>query len=55
MPTLRKMVSFRNRVIHLYWDVDDVTVHRILQENLGDFDTYVRYILDFSQSQTGGE
>jgi uncharacterized protein YutE (UPF0331/DUF86 family) len=55
MSTLRKMVSFRNRVVHLYWDVDDVTIHRILQENLGDFDTYVRYILDFTQSQTGGE
>lgn len=55
MPTLRKMVSFRNRVVHLYWDVDEITVYRILQENLGDFDTYVRYILDFTQSQTGGE
>jgi uncharacterized protein YutE (UPF0331/DUF86 family) len=25
MPTLRHMVSFRNRVVHLYWDVDDET------------------------------
>jgi uncharacterized protein YutE (UPF0331/DUF86 family) len=29
------------------WDVDDATVYRILQENLGDFETYVGYILDF--------
>jgi uncharacterized protein YutE (UPF0331/DUF86 family) len=47
MPTLRQMVSFRNRVVHLYWDVDDATVYRILQENLGDFETYSGYILDF--------
>jgi uncharacterized protein YutE (UPF0331/DUF86 family) len=47
MPTLRQMVGFRNRVVHLYWDVDDATVYRILQENLGDFETYVGYILDF--------
>jgi hypothetical protein len=29
------------------WDVDDATVYRIVQENLGDFETYVGYILDF--------
>lgn len=53
MPTLRKMVSFRNRVVHLYWDVDDATVHRILQVNLDDFETYIRYILDFTQPESG--
>ena len=47
MPTLRQMVSFRNRVVHLYWDVTDSIVYRILQENLGDFETYTEYILDF--------
>ncbi len=55
MPTLRKMVSFRNRVVHLYWDVDDATVYRILQENLDDFDTYIRFILDFTQPESGEE
>jgi uncharacterized protein YutE (UPF0331/DUF86 family) len=49
VPTLRQMVSFRNRVVHLYWDVDDATVYRILREKLGDFDEYVGYILDFVQ------
>ncbi len=51
MPTLRKMVSFRNRVVHLYWDMDDATVYHILQENLKDFETYIGYVLDFSQPQ----
>jgi uncharacterized protein YutE (UPF0331/DUF86 family) len=51
MPTLRQMVSFRNRVVHLYWDVDDATVYRILQENLGDFETYIGYILVFVQPE----
>jgi uncharacterized protein YutE (UPF0331/DUF86 family) len=52
MPVLRQMVSFRNRVVHLYWGVDDAIVYRILQDNLNDFETYVGYILDFVQSQT---
>ncbi len=51
MPTLRQMVSFGNRVVHLYWDVEDAAVYRILQENLGDFETYVIYVLDFAQPQ----
>ena len=47
MPTLRQMVSFRNRVVHLYWEVDDVIVYEILQNNLSDFTTFVHHILDF--------
>ncbi len=46
MPTLREMVSFRNRVVHLYWDVDDETVYRILQGNLSDFDRFATLIAD---------
>ncbi len=55
MLTLRQMVSFRNRVVHLYWDVDDEMVYRILQENLSDFEMYIGYILDFIQPETSKE
>ncbi len=51
MPTLRKMVGFRNRLVHLYWEVDDEIVYRILRENLNDFETYIKYILDFTQKE----
>ncbi|GAB4548717.1 MAG: DUF86 domain-containing protein [Anaerolineae bacterium] len=47
MPRLRQMVRFRNRLVHMYWEVDDATMYRILQENLGDFETYIGHILDF--------
>ena len=33
----------------LYWEVDNRTVYRILQENLGDFERYISYIVDFIQ------
>jgi len=46
---LKKMASFRNRLVHLYWEVDNRTVYRILQENLGDFERYISYIVDFIQ------
>lgn len=48
MPTLRQMVSFRNRMVHLYWDMDDTTIHDILQRNLSDFETFVTHILNFA-------
>lgn len=51
LPTLRQMVSFHNRVVHLYWDADDAVVYRILQENLGDFETCIGYSLDFVQPE----
>jgi uncharacterized protein YutE (UPF0331/DUF86 family) len=54
MPTLRQMVSFRNRLVHLYWDIDDAMIYQILQENLGDFNTFNSYILDFFQSGETG-
>jgi len=46
LPTLRRMVQFRNRLVHMYWDVDAVTIYdEILQKNLGDFDAFVRYVV----------
>lgn len=47
MPTLRQMVSFRNRVVHLYWDVNDEMVYQIVSEKLTDFEQYVGYIVDY--------
>ncbi len=50
-PTLRQMVQFRNRLVHLYWEVDSEIIYEILQKNLGDFDTFAKYVLDYVNSQ----
>jgi len=50
MPKLRQMVSFRNRVVHLYWAVDDIAIYELLQNNLGDFDAFARHIIDYVES-----
>jgi len=44
---LRKMAGLRNRLVHLYWDVDDELIYRFLQEDLGDFDLFSHYTLAF--------
>lgn len=37
---LRAMARFRNRLVHLYWDVDDAKVHEYLREGLHDLDRF---------------
>ncbi len=38
------MAKFRNVLVHLYLEVDLQRVYRYLQENLGDFETFARYV-----------
>ncbi len=49
--TLRRMAGLRNRLVHLYWEVDDAQIYADLQDHLGDFDRYVGYILAYVQGQ----
>jgi uncharacterized protein YutE (UPF0331/DUF86 family) len=34
------MARFRNLLVHLYWKVDNQRVYRIIQDDLGDLDTF---------------
>lgn len=44
---LRKMARFRNRLVHIYWEVDDKQVYNIMQANLGDFKAFLDGISSF--------
>jgi uncharacterized protein YutE (UPF0331/DUF86 family) len=52
LPTLQNMVRFRNRVVHLYWDVNAETVYQIVQNNLQDFDEFAQYLLHFIEQDS---
>ncbi len=41
---LKKMARFRNRHVHLYWDVETTELRRILETRLPDFERYVACI-----------
>jgi uncharacterized protein YutE (UPF0331/DUF86 family) len=47
--TLRQMVGFRNRLVHLYWEIDDELLYSFLQDDLDDFEQFIQYILLFIQ------
>lgn len=41
----RAMVRFRNRAVHLYGDVNPRHVYQMLQNDLGDFETFISLIV----------
>lgn len=40
-----QMVKFRNRIVHLYQEVDDSEIYRILQENLDDIKDFIQAVI----------
>ena len=44
---MRQMARFRNRIVHLYWDLDLDPVHGYLTTRLGDVDSYLAAIEEY--------
>jgi len=44
---LRQMVGLRNRLVHLYWEIDDEKIFEYIQVKLGDFNLYIHQILEY--------
>jgi len=44
---LKKMAKFRNRLVHIYWEVDDAQLHEILRTRLKDFKSFMDSISAF--------
>lgn len=42
---LVRMAKFRNRLVHLYWELETETVYRIIQENIEDFKLFQELIV----------
>jgi uncharacterized protein YutE (UPF0331/DUF86 family) len=48
---LVKMAKLRNRLVHLYWDLDAETTYRILQENINDLKKFQDAVVKFIKNQ----
>lgn len=48
---LRAMARFRNRLVHLYWRIDDERVWEYLQTGLGDMDRFTVAVASFVKTQ----
>ena len=47
MQRLIKMAGFRNRLVHLYWEIDYETLYGYLQNNLNDFKWFQKCVVEF--------
>lgn len=50
---LVRMALFRNLLVHVYAKVDDGQVHRVLREDLGDFERYLESVGRYLQADLG--
>jgi len=48
---LRLMTRFRNRIVHLYWDIDDEFVKEIIEKNLEGFYLFQKEIKTYLKKQ----
>jgi uncharacterized protein YutE (UPF0331/DUF86 family) len=44
LDSLKAMARFRNRLVHLYWEIEDDRVHEYLRDSLDDLDGFARAI-----------
>ena len=51
LENLKKMARMRNRLVHLYWETDDKEIWNVLQNHLGDFETFVQAVLKYLEQK----
>jgi uncharacterized protein YutE (UPF0331/DUF86 family) len=44
---LVKMAKFRNRLVHLYWEIDKKKIYEIIRDNLEDFKLFEQHVVKF--------
>ena len=48
---LIKMAKFRNRLVHVYWDIDPPTLYEYLNNNLQDFHLFIKQVKNYFVSR----
>ncbi|MCX5975901.1 MAG: DUF86 domain-containing protein [Coprothermobacterota bacterium] len=51
---LKKMARFRNRLVHLYWEIDPEEIYRILETEMKDFDLFLQCVASVVEAEKKG-
>lgn len=43
----KKLASYRNRLVHIYWEISEKEIYQIVQEHLRDLDKFCEYYLSY--------
>ncbi len=49
--TMIKMVRFRNRIVHMYWEIEPEYLYEIITKNLKDFEKFEGYIANYMKKE----
>lgn len=49
---MSQMVAFRNRLVHLYWDVDVELLYRYMHDDVPLFERFEVFVLQLSEIET---
>lgn len=49
----KKLASYRNRMVHMYWEVSEKEIHQIIKEHLTDLEKFCQYYLDYVRNESG--
>lgn len=41
------MARFRNRLVHIYWEVDDELIYSFINEDISDIEEFIKDFTDF--------
>lgn len=44
---LKNMAKFRNKLVHMYWELDDEFVYNIIKNNLGDIEKFINIAANY--------
>lgn len=45
--SLKKMAKFRNKLVHIYWEIDDKMVYDIIKNNINDIEKFMKIIANY--------
>lgn len=49
---LMEMAKFKNRLVHIYWEVDDEVVYSIIKEDIKDVEEFLASYTEFLSKQS---
>ena len=49
---LVKMAKFRNRLVHLYWEIDKKKIYELIRDNLDDFKLFEKSVVNFLKTDS---
>lgn len=51
LDSMLKMVKFRNRLVHVYWQIDQSEIYKILKEDLGDLEKFKNFMVKYVETE----